>query len=149
MEPTIAPNAKRRPMSEINVVPYIDVMLVLLIIFMVAAPMLVQTVPVALPKVESTPSQIEPDDNTIVVTVDSQGLYYIERDNMSDVPMGLLDVQDYVGKITAEVPATRIMIRGDDAVAYGRVVVLMGSLQAIGIQNVGLITEAPDPEARR
>ena len=149
MEPAPAPAPKRRPMSEINVVPYIDVMLVLLIIFMVTAPMLVQSVPVNLPAVDSTPTEIEPDDSTIIISVDARGLYFIERGEEQPRAMALADVQDYARKITAQVPATKLLIRGDENVPYGKVVVLMGSLQSIGVNNIGLITEAPDPEASR
>ncbi|WP_420591756.1 protein TolR [Bacterioplanoides sp.] len=149
MEPMAPPAQKRRPMAEINVVPYIDVMLVLLIIFMVTAPMLVQSVPVNLPAVDSTPTEIEPDDSTIIISVDARGLYFIERGEEQPRAMALADVQDYARKITAQVPATKLLIRGDENVPYGKVVVLMGSLQSIGVNNIGLITEAPDPEASR
>ncbi|MAK92484.1 MAG: protein TolR [Oceanospirillaceae bacterium] len=149
MEPAPAPAPKRRPMSEINVVPYIDVMLVLLIIFMVTAPMLVQSVPVNLPDVDATPTEIEPDDSTIIITVNERGIYYIERDEGNPTAMILQEIVDYAEKIKATVPETRVMIRGDDQVPYGKVVALMGGLQGAGISNVGLITEAPDPEASR
>ncbi|UZK03317.1 protein TolR [Venatoribacter cucullus] len=149
MEPMSSPAPKRRPVAEINVVPYIDVMLVLLIIFMVTAPMLVQTVPVNLPDVDSKPTEIDPDDSTIIISVDARGFYFIERDEDTPSAMMLRDVLDYAGKVVAEVPQTRLMIRGDEAVPYGKVVELMGGLQAQGINNVGLITEAPDPQARR
>ncbi len=149
MEPMSSPGPKRRPVAEINVVPYIDVMLVLLIIFMVTAPMLVQTVPVNLPDVDSKPTEIDPDDSTVIITVNERGLYFIERDEAVPSAMMLRDVLDYAGKIVAEVPQTRLMIRGDESVPYGKVVELMGGLQGVGIQNVGLITEAPDPEASR
>ena len=149
MEPMAPPAQKRRPMAEINVVPYIDVMLVLLIIFMVTAPMLVQSVPVNLPAVDSTPTEIEPDDSTIIISVDARGLYFIERGEEQPRAMALADVQDYARKITVQVPATKLLIRGDENVPYGKVVVLMGSLQSIGVNNIGLITEAPDPEASR
>ncbi|TVV42271.1 protein TolR [Thalassolituus sp. C2-1] len=149
MEPMAPPAAKRRPMAEINVVPYIDVMLVLLIIFMVTAPMLVQSVPVNLPDVDATPTEIEPDDSTIIVSVNERGIYFIERDEGQPTAMTLGEIQDYAQKIIGAVPETRLMIRGDEAVPYGKVVALMGGLQSVGINNVGLITEAPDPEARR
>ncbi|MCD8521224.1 MAG: protein TolR [Saccharospirillaceae bacterium] len=149
MEPMAPPAAKRRPMAEINVVPYIDVMLVLLIIFMVTAPMLVQSVPVNLPEVDATPTEIEPDDSTIIVSVNERGVYFIERDEGQPTAMTLGEIQDYAQKIIGAVPETRLMIRGDEAVPYGKVVALMGGLQSVGIHNVGLITEAPDPEARR
>lgn len=149
MEPMQAPGAKRRPMAEINVVPYIDVMLVLLIIFMVTAPMLVQSVPVNLPDVDATPTEIEPDDSTIIISVNERGIYFIERDEGQPTAMTLKEITSYSEKIKATVPDTRVMIRGDESVPYGKVVALMGGLQTVGINDVGLITEAPDPEAGR
>jgi len=134
---------RRRPMAEINVVPYIDVMLVLLIIFMVTAPMLVQSVKVNLPEVEAAPTNITPDDDVLILTVDATGQYFIERDDSDVNAMTLAAIIDYAGKITRAVPTTQIMIRGDEKVPYGKVVALMGGLQSKGILNVGLITEAP------
>lgn len=148
MEPLQQQMPKRRAMAEINVVPYIDVMLVLLIIFMVTAPMLVQTVPVNLPDVDSTPTEIDPDDTTLMLSVNSDGLYFVERDEEDPQPMSLSDVTAYAGKLYKADAKTRFMIRGDESVPYGKVVLLMGSLQGAGITNVGLVTEAPDPEAR-
>lgn len=148
MEPLQQQMPKRRAMAEINVVPYIDVMLVLLIIFMVTAPMLVQTVPVNLPDVDSTPTEIDPDDTTLILSVNSDGMYFVERDEEDPKPMSLRDVTDYAGKLYKADPKTRFMIRGDESVPYGKVVLLMGNLQGAGITNVGLVTEAPDPEAR-
>lgn len=148
MEPLQQQMPKRRAMAEINVVPYIDVMLVLLIIFMVTAPMLVQTVPVNLPDVDSTPTAIDPDDTTLILSVNSDGMYFVERDEENPKPMSLRDVTDYAGKLFKADPKARFMIRGDESVPYGTVVLLMGSLQGAGINNVGLVTEAPDPEAR-
>lgn len=148
MEPLQQQMPKRRAMAEINVVPYIDVMLVLLIIFMVTAPMLVQTVPVNLPDVDSTPTEIDPDDTTLMLSVNSDGMYFIEREEEDPKPMSLGDVTAYAGKLHKADPKARFMIRGDESVPYGKVVLLMGSLQGAGISNVGLVTEAPDPEAR-
>ncbi|MEQ3694550.1 MAG: protein TolR [Alcanivorax sp.] len=148
MEPLQQQMPKRRAMAEINVVPYIDVMLVLLIIFMVTAPMLVQTVPVNLPNVDSTPTEIDPDDTTLMLSVNSDGLYFVERDEEDPKPMSLREVTEYAGKLFKAEPKSRFMIRGDESVPYGKVVLLMGSLQGAGITNVGLVTEAPDPEAR-
>lgn len=139
---------KRRPVADINVVPYIDVMLVLLIIFMVTAPMLVQSVPVNLPEVDSQPSNVDPDENTLIISVNDRGLYFLERSDDNPEAMILSNVIDYAQKVKAEVPETRVMIRGDQQVAYGKVVELMGGLQEAGIYNLGLITEAPDPAAR-
>lgn len=146
MESMAPPVAKRRPMAEINVVPYIDVMLVLLIIFMVTAPMLVQTVPVDLPNVDAKPSNIEPDDNTLIISINDQGLYFVERNEDQPRAMPLDALKEYAQKIIAQTPSTQLLIRGDEAVAYGKVVTLMATLQAMGVSNVGLITEAPDPQ---
>lgn len=146
---SMQPPAKRKPVAEINVVPYIDVMLVLLIIFMVTAPMLVQSVPVNLPEVDSKPANIDPDDSTVIITVDARGMYFIERGESAPKAMILNDVLSYAQKLKTAVPQTKIMIRGDKTVPYGKVVELMGGLQQVDILNVGLITEAPDPGVRR
>jgi biopolymer transport protein TolR len=148
MESMQPPVQKRRPMSDINVVPYIDVMLVLLIIFMVTAPMLVQSVPVDLPKVDSAPTQVEPNDSTLTVTVNASGLYFVEREDEKPQSMPLSEVIDYARKMKSTVPETQVMIRGDESVPYGKVVLLMAGLQGAGIDNVGLITEAPDSQVR-
>lgn len=147
MESMQPPVNKRRAMADINVVPYIDVMLVLLIIFMVTAPMLVQSVPVNLPDVDSKPTEIEPDENTLIIAVDATGKIYIERDTDKEpVAMTALQVQDYVTKVKRQVASTQVLIRADEAVPYGRVVVLMGGLNRSGVTDIGLITEAEDPE---
>merc|ERR1711981_501216 len=147
MGPMQPQGTKRRPMSEINVVPYIDVMLVLLIIFMVTAPMLVQSVPVNLPEVNSTPTEVDPDDSPLIITIDKAGSFFMERDEKTTDAMTLSETTEYVRKISAANPQTRVLIRGDDAVPYGKVVVLMGHLQGVGVSNVGLVTESPDPGA--
>ncbi|WP_283171850.1 protein TolR [Parathalassolituus penaei] len=139
---------KRRPMADINVVPYIDVMLVLLIIFMVTAPMLVQSVPVDLPDVDATATDIKPDDSMLTVSVTADGLYYVEREEEEPQAMSLEEVVDYAGKMKSAVPETQVMIRGDQNVPYGSVVALMGGLQGVGVTNLGLITEAPTPQVR-
>ena len=144
METMQPQGAKRRPMSEINVVPYIDVMLVLLIIFMVTAPMLVQSVPVDLPDVNSTPTEVDPDDRPLIITIDKSGNFFIERDDKTTDAMSLSETTDYVRKISTANPQTRVLLRGDDSVPYGKVVVLMGNLQGVGVSNVGLVTESPE-----
>lgn len=145
MEPLTKKMASRRAVAEINVVPYIDVMLVLLIIFMVTAPMLVQSVAVDLPEVDSKPTEIDPDDNTIIIAIDATGGLFIEREEDDPKALEQNEIVDYVRKIQKVDPSARVMIRGDQRVPYGVVVTLMGSLQGVGVNNVGLITEAPDP----
>ncbi|KPP98855.1 protein TolR [Marinobacter sp. HL-58] len=138
------PANRRKPMSEINVVPYIDVMLVLLIIFMVTAPMLTQGVKVDLPETTSEPIQSEKDVESIVVSVDSNGAYFMDVGDESSDPMSLEDVRESLSKILSQRTDREVLVRGDEHVEYGTVVRLMSQLQAAGATNVGLITEAPD-----
>src|SRR6056297_446533 len=93
------PENRRKPMSEINVVPYIDVMLVLLIIFMVTAPMLTQGVKVDLPQTTSDPIQADKDVESIIVSVDANGAYYVEIGDEGSDPMSLGEVREQIAKI--------------------------------------------------
>jgi biopolymer transport protein TolR len=135
------PPRQNKPMSEINVVPYIDVMLVLLVIFMVTAPMLTQGVKVNLPETTSEPIQSDKNVESIVVSVDSNGAYFMEIGDDSSQPMALEAVRDRVSKILAQRTDREVLVRGDENVGYGMVVRLMAQLQAAGASNVGLITE--------
>lgn len=130
-------------MSEINVVPYIDVMLVLLIIFMVTAPMMTQGVKVDLPEVTSDPVQTGENVEPVVVSIDSNGAYYLEVGENSSKPMLIDDVRQNVAKILAQKPATPVLVRGDRHVEYGVIVSLMAALQDSGAKSVGLVTENP------
>ena len=134
---------RRRPMSEINVVPYIDVMLVLLIIFMITAPLLTQGVNVALPQADSAPLPSEADD-PVVVSVNREGEFFIDIGEGKNEP---LDEETLVARVAAVIkykPKTPILVRGDRSVDYGRVVEAMVLIQAAGVANVGLITETPE-----
>jgi biopolymer transport protein TolR len=134
---------KRRPMADINVVPYIDVMLVLLVIFMITAPLLTQGVAVELPQAESEPMEAETDE-PLVVTVTKEGNYYL---SVGDNPDDPIDHQALVTKVAAVLrhrPKTPVMVRGDTHVEYGKVVVAMALLQKAGAPSVGLITESPE-----
>jgi biopolymer transport protein TolR len=137
------PESRRKPMSEINVVPYIDVMLVLLVIFMVTAPMLTQGVKVDLPQTSSDPIQANKDVEAIIVSVDSNGAYYVEVGDRGSDPMALEELQSEVAKILSQRSNSEILVRGDEQVRYGTVVRLMSALQMAGAANIGLITEAP------
>jgi len=137
------PESRRKPMSEINVVPYIDVMLVLLIIFMVTAPMLTQGVKVDLPQTSSDPIQADKDVEAIIVSVDSNGAYYVEVGDRGSDPMALEELQSEVAKILSQRSNSEVLVRGDEQVRYGTVVRLMSALQMAGAANIGLITEAP------
>ncbi|MCK7547373.1 protein TolR [Marinobacter koreensis] len=137
------PQHRRKPMSEINVVPYIDVMLVLLVIFMVTAPMLTQGVKVDLPETTSHPIQPEKDVESIVVSVDSNGAYYLDVGDKTSDPMGLPELRQQVSKILSQRSKSEILVRGDEHVEYGMVVRLMAELQNAGAASIGLITETP------
>jgi biopolymer transport protein TolR len=139
----------RRLMGEINVVPYIDVMLVLLIIFMITAPLLTQGVKVDLPKAGAEP--IEPQKvKPLVLSIDREGRLYL---NIGDRPQASLDEQT-VGARAALVlsrnPETQVLVKADTAVAYGRVVQAMVVLQQAGARKLGFITDPlpPPPPAR-
>lgn len=132
---------RRRPMSEINVVPYIDVMLVLLVIFMITAPLLKQGVEVSLP--QASAKVLPNDKRPLVVTVDSAGNYYL---NILDHPRQPISAQDMVTRVAAVLkyrPGTPVLIKGDEKVDYGKVVAAMVLLQRAGAPNVGLVTEPP------
>lgn len=136
---------RRRPMAEINVVPFIDVMLVLLVIFMIAAPMLTQGVSVDLPQATSEPIEEVDESEPIVVSVDREGAYYISLGD-EEAPVSLDDIADQVIIILERRPDTPVMVRGDRNVPYGQVVNLMSTLQVAGVSNVGLISEPPPSE---
>ena len=138
------PQQRRKPMSEINVVPYIDVMLVLLVIFMVTAPMLTQGVKVDLPETTSDPIQQDKDVESITVSVDSNGAYYLEVGDDASEPMALDEVRNQVAKIRSQRSNGEVLVRGDEYVDYGVVVRLMAELQAAGATGIGLITDAPN-----
>jgi biopolymer transport protein TolR len=133
---------RRRPVSEINVVPYIDVMLVLLIIFMVTAPLVTQGVKVELPKASAEP--IEQEDNPpIIASIDAQGLYYL---NVGDDQERALDGETLAALVQAQLQKqqnTPVVVKGDGAVPYKEVIGLMVLLQNAGVPSVGLMT---DPE---
>ena len=135
----------RKPMGEINVVPFIDVMLVLLVIFMITAPMLTQGVRVDLPQVTSEPIDEVDDSEPIIVSVDREGDYYISLGD-EETSVSLDDIADQVIIILDRRPDTPVMVRGDRNVSYGQVVTLMSTLQVAGVTNVGLISEPPSSE---
>lgn len=139
MEPFVK-RRKRKPMSEINVVPYIDVMLVLLIIFMVTSGLLAQGVEVELPKAESKPLS---DDKPLplVASVDKDGIYYLSEDGKPAIEMSPVDLAVAIAahiQLDAETP---VVVRGDRHVPYGKVIQLMVLLEGAGVPSVGLMTE--------
>ena len=146
---------RRKPVAEMNVVPYIDVMLVLLVIFMVTAPMLNQGVKVDLPKVST---EVLPQDNNarvLTVSIKADRTHYwnmgeevqTEQTRNSEAAVSLDKLVGAVRGILAENSRqgkkVQVYVRGDKAVDYGAVMAVMGGLQQAGVGNVGLITEAP------
>lgn len=134
---------KKKPMSDINVVPYIDVMLVLLIIFMVTAPMLTQGIKIDLPQIESSPVIVEQNQEPLIISVDLNGAYFMEMSSLSKDPLSLDQLLESVSKLMAANPSLSVLIRGDRNVEYGVVVELMAALQGAGAKGIGLITEDP------
>lgn len=138
------PKEKRRPIAEMNVVPYIDVMLVLLVIFMITAPILTQGVKVDLPKAATQPLKAPKEKEPLIVTIKKDGAYVIERGRSEDKATDLEFVERYVAKILKQAPDSEVFVRGDKAVPYGKVIDLMVTLQTAGAATVGLVTEAPE-----
>lgn len=140
----IGPRRKRaRLMSDINVVPYIDVMLVLLIIFMITAPLITQGVKVELP---NAPSQVIPpsDQEPVIVSVDSNGDFYIDIGDKPESVVGADALIERVENLLKHKPESEFLVRGDENVSYGKVVSLMTLLQLAGVGSVGLVTEPPE-----
>lgn len=134
---------RKKPMSQINVVPFIDVSLVLLLIFMITTPLLTQGVKVTLPQASAKPlppSRIKP----LVVSVKRDGSMYL---NVGEHPSHPLDEQVLMARVAAVLrnrPGTQVVVKGDDHVPYGRVVRVMTLLQAAGAPSVGLMTKPPE-----
>lgn len=126
-----------RPMGEINVTPFVDVMLVLLIVFMVTAPLLTVGVPIDLPKTQA--GQVNADDAPLVVSLQKQGKLFLQDTE--------IDADNLVPRLKAISQANnqvRIFVRGDRSVAYGEVLSLMGRIQSAGFERVALVAELPD-----
>ena len=132
----------RRAVAEINVVPYIDVMLVLLVIFMATAPLLMQGVDVDLPKADSSPVS-DSDAEPLIVSIDAQARLYLNLGASDDQALSMETVKQRVATVLKRNPEKAVMVWGDSAVPYGEVVVLMSELQDAGAPSVGLVTEAP------
>ncbi|SHE22387.1 protein TolR [methanotrophic endosymbiont of Bathymodiolus puteoserpentis (Logatchev)] len=135
-------NVRRKPMAEINVVPYIDVTLVLLIIFMITAPLIQSGVDVDLPQANS--QQVDQDNapTPVIITIDKSGQYFIDLGNGSDEqPVSASEVLLLTAAVRKNKPKTQVYIRGDKQVAYGKVVTVMAALKNAGVPNVGLMTE--------
>ncbi len=137
--------ARRKPMAEINVVPYIDVTLVLLIIFMITAPLIQSGVDVDLPQAQA--KEIEQTDiPPVIISIDKQGRYFIDLGGQEAEQAEAKELLILVAAVLKNKPETQVYIRGDKDVEYGKVVTVMAALKNAGIPKVGLMTEAFDPQ---
>ena len=131
--------AKNKLVAEINVVPYIDVMLVLLVVFMITAPLLIQGVEVELPTTNSSPLNLS-DNETLIVSIKADGSYWIDERG-SNVADTLENIKIRVSKILRQSPSTPVLVWADGKVDYSFVVDLMSELQEAGAASVGLVTQ--------
>jgi biopolymer transport protein TolR len=140
---------RKKPLAEINVVPYIDVMLVLLIIFMVTTPLLTEGVKVNLPQAAAKTVDTK-EQEPLIISVDAKGLYYLNITSHPDTP---LDVEDLSTRVAAELELGKqngkqrdVLVKGDKDVDYGKVMQAMVLLQQAGADAVGLITSPPNAQ---
>lgn len=134
-------SGRRTAMSEINVTPLVDVMLVLLIIFMVTAPMMQEGVSVELPEAKGAPLDKEHKKQEIVISVSGKGNIFV-----NEVPVAETDLADKIKAATKDTPTQEVYLRADKTVPYGTVVRIMGALKNAGVANLGMIT-TPKEEA--
>ena len=132
---------KRKLVAEINVIPYVDVTFVLLVVFMVTAPLLMQGVQVNLPAVDSAPMKSN-DNDPFIVSIKNDGSYWIDQRGENQ-NKNLNEIKQIIEKILSQSPEKQILIWGDEKVDYGSVVLLMSELQKVGATSVGLITDPP------
>lgn len=140
----------RKLMAEINVVPYIDVMLVLLIIFMVTAPLLTQGIKVDLPKAgaEPLPEDLMRDHKPLILSVDARGNLYLNLGKDEEAPVAEDDVIQRVSAVLRREPKTPVLVKADQSVPYGRVMTGMVLLQQAGAEKVGFITDPAEMKRR-
>lgn len=129
--------SRRSPLSEINVTPFVDVMLVLLIIFMVTAPLMTVGVPVNLPK--SQANALNDNVEPLIITIDAKGEIYLQ-----DINLPLEGLVTKIKAVLAGKSDTRVFIRGDAQISYGRIVEVMGTLTSSGIDKVALMAQLPE-----
>ena len=133
---------KRKLLAEINVVPYIDVTLVLLVVFMVTAPLLIQGIDINLPKTVSSSLEKKHEDS-LIISIKSNGNLYLNLGSKKELQISKLDLSEKVSKILKQNPNMSVLVRGDKNTSYGEVVRLMSLLQKSGVSSVGLVTEIP------
>lgn len=138
----MAMRRRRKLMGEINVVPYIDVMLVLLIIFMITAPLMTHGVKVELPKASAKPMPVDPHEHPpLVLSVDRYGRYYLSVGSNKDSAIDADTVMQRVAAVLRREPATSVLVKADTSVPYGRVVQGMVLLQRAGATQIGFVTD--------
>tara|TARA_B100000242_G_scaffold294335_1_gene276489 strand:+ start:11565 stop:11984 length:420 start_codon:yes stop_codon:yes gene_type:complete len=129
-------------LAEINVIPYVDIMLVLLLIFMVTAPFLIQGIKIDLPQVDSAPIE-DFENNSLTISIDSKGNYFLELDTFKNISMDLMKLESELIKI---IPKNKIeiFIRADSQVIFNDVALLMSSLQKLKPNSINFLTEPKD-----
>ncbi|MES2603340.1 MAG: ExbD/TolR family protein [Pseudomonadota bacterium] len=137
---------RRKPMAEINVVPMIDVMLVLLVVFMVTTPLITQGIKVDLPKVDAEVVE-DNDEPTLVVSINAAGEYFISLGEVSEdkPPVPLEQIGGDVGKIMSANPKVPVFVESDESISHGVVMNLVGTLNKAGVEQVRFITQPPGP----
>ena len=142
---------RRRLMGEINVVPYIDVMLVLLIIFMITAPLLTEGIKVELPKAQAKgiDPELMKDVKPLILSIDAKGRLYLNYNKPEDEPIPAEKVEAQASAVLRRAPETAVLVRGDYRVAYGEIVTAMTLLQRAGASKVGFITQPPEQKPVR
>jgi biopolymer transport protein TolR len=142
---------RRRLMGEINVVPYIDVMLVLLIIFMITAPLLTEGVKVDLPKAGARPipPEMMKDAKPIILSINQEGQLFLNYNKPEDAPVSAEEAEAQASAVLRRAPETVVLVRGDYRVAYGEVVAAMTILQRAGADKVGFVTQPPEKKRGR
>ena len=129
---------RRHRMNEMNVVPYIDVMLVLLIIFMITSPLLTRSVEVELPTVKKAETVVPEQNRFVIVTVDAQGQLFLDEDKEP------ISIETLLARVTLVMrlnPNSQVLVAGDSQLAYGEVVKVMSLLRETGVEKVGLLTK--------
>ena len=130
---------RRNLISDINVVPYIDVMLVLLVIFMISAPLMIQGIQVNLPEASSEALPVK-NQEPLIVSITQGGTLFLETDSTKGKPLSLSEISDLTSKIFEASPGLQVVIRGDGEVKYEKVMTLMATLQISGASDIGLIS---------
>ncbi len=138
---------RKKRMSEINVVPYIDVMLVLLVIFMITTPLLSQGISVELPQTKAKPIT-QKDEEPLIVTVDRDGRYYLNLGENSEQALSTGKLMIRIKAVLKHRQDNTVYVKGDKNANYGKVVVLMAELKQAGVEQVGLVTRMPEKSGR-